>query len=165
MKQGSKSSNGASSGNGRTLPYVLRRSPIQGRGAFATRTIKKGERIVEYKGERIDNKEADRRYPIPRDGDHHHTFLFELDDDTCVDAAVKGNSARFINHSCDPNCEPNIEDGRIYIDALRDIRKGEELLYDYHYILDEPHSPANKRLYPCACGAPNCRGTILGKKR
>ena len=157
MKQGSNSQNGAKSKNGRAIPYVLRKSPIQGRGAFATRTIKKGERIG--------NKEADLRYPIPKEGEHHHTFLFEVDEDTCVDASVKGNSARFINHSCDPNCEPNIEEGRIFIDALRDIRKGEELLYDYHFILDEPHNPANKRLYPCTCGAANCRGTILGKKR
>src|SRR5262245_22361386 len=164
MKRGSKSENGAKTGNGKT-PYVLRKSPIQGRGAFATRSIRKGERIVEYKGERIDNKQADLRYPIPKEGEHHHTFLFELDEDTCVDAAVKGNSARFINHSCDPNCEPEIEEGRIYIHALRNIRPGEELLYDYHYILDEPHSPANKKLYPCECGSPNCRGTILGKKR
>ena len=165
MKQGSNSQNGARSKNGRKLAYELRKSAIQGRGAFATRKIKKGERIVEYKGEHISNREADLRYPMPKEGERHHTFLFELDEDTCIDAAVKGISARFINHSCDPNCEPNIEDGHIYIDALRDIRKGEELLYDYHYILDEPHNPANKRLYPCACGSPKCRGTILGKKR
>ena len=164
MKRGSNSGSAAKSSNGR-IPYVLRKSPIQGRGAFATRPIKKGERIVEYKGERIDNKQADLRYPIPKPGEHHHTFLFELDDDTCVDASVGGNSARFINHSCDPNCEPEIENGRIYIDAIRNIKPGEELLYDYNYILDEPHSPANKKLYPCACGAKNCRGTILGKKR
>jgi uncharacterized protein len=165
MKRSSKTSGAAKSSKGRKIPYVLRKSPIQGRGAFATRDIKKGERIVEYKGEHISNKEADRRYPIPKPGEHHHTFLFELDDDTCVDASRHGNSARFINHSCDPNCEPEIEDGHIYIHALKNIKKGEELVYDYHYILDEPHSAATKKLYPCACGAANCRGTILGKKR
>jgi SET domain-containing protein len=147
------------------VPYQLLRSSIQGRGAFATRNIRKGERIVEYKGEKIDNDEADRRYPDPKPGERHHTFLFELDDDYCIDAAVGGNSARFINHSCDPNCDTVIEDDRIFVEAVRDIKRGEELAYDYHYILDEPHNPANKKLYPCNCGTRKCRGTILGKKR
>ena len=164
MKTTKQKHGGLAARNGR-LPYQLRKSPIQGRGAFATRKIKKGERIVEYKGERISNREADRRYPDPKEGEHHHTFLFELDENTCVDAAVGGNSARFINHSCEPNCEAVIEHGRIYIDAMRDIRRGEELVYDYNYILEDRHSPANKRLYPCACGARRCRGTILGRKR
>ena len=146
-------------------PFEIRRSAIQGRGGFATRRIKKGERIVEYKGEIITSKEADRRYPLPRPGEHHHTFLFELDNGMVVDAAVAGNSARFINHSCSPNSESVIVDDRVFIEAIRTIRPGEEIVYDYNYILDEPHSPANKKLYPCACGARKCRGTILGKKR
>src|SRR5688500_539905 len=147
------------------LPYDVRRSEIQGRGAFANRKIRKGERIVEYKGERITNEESDRRYPIPAPGQRHHTFLFELDEKTCVDAAVGGNSARFINHSCDPNCDTVIETGHIYVEANRDIEKGEELAYDYWFSLDEPHTPANKKRYPCRCGSKKCRGTILGKKR
>ena len=147
------------------LPYKLRKSPIQGRGAFATREIRRGERIVEYKGEHITSKEADRRYPLPKAGEHHHTFLFELDNGMVVDAAVEGNSARFINHSCSPNSESVIVDDRVFIEAIRTIKPGEEIVYDYNYILDEPHSPANKKMYPCACGARNCRGTILGKKR
>jgi SET domain-containing protein len=147
------------------IPYVVRKSPIQGRGAFATRKIRKGERIVEYKGEIITSAQADRRYPLPKPGQHHHTFLFDLDNGMVVDAAVGGNSARFINHSCNPNCESVIEDERVFIDAVRDIQRGEELVYDYNYILDEPHSPSTKRLYPCACGARNCRKTILGRKR
>ncbi len=152
--------------NGRTrLPYALKKSSIQGRGAFATRQIGRGERIVEYKGERISSREADRRYPAPSLGEHHHTFLFELDSGDVVDAAVRGNSARFINHSCRPNCETVIEEDHVFIEAIRPIRRGEELVYDYNYILDEPHSPANKKLYPCACGARNCRRTILGRKR
>jgi len=142
----------------------LRKSPIQGKGAFATRLIKKGERIVEYKGERITSREADRRYP-EIEGERHHTFLFELDDGTCIDAKVGGNASRFINHSCDPNCEAVEEDGRIFIEALRNIRKGEELVYDYHFVLDERHTPAAKKRYPCYCGASNCRGTILARKR
>ena len=149
----------------RRLAYKLRRSPIQGRGAFATRRIRRGERIVEYRGERITGREADRRYPPPKPGQHHHTFLFDLDNGQVIDAAVGGNSARFINHSCNPNCESVIEDDRVFIDAIREIRPGEELVYDYHFILDEPHTPANKKAYPCSCGARNCRGTILGRKR
>jgi uncharacterized protein len=150
----------------RKLPYEIRRSRIQGRGAFATRRIREGERIVEYRGERITGREADRRYPFDED-DRHHTFLFTVDEeeDIIIDAAVCGNSARYINHSCDPNCEAVIEDDRVFIYALRDIRKGEELAYDYNFVLEERHTPANKRLYPCHCGARNCRGTILAKKR
>lgn len=144
--------------------FVIRASPIAGKGAFATRRIPKGERIIEYRGERISQDEADERYP-DTPGVAHHTFLFTLDDETVVDAAVAGNKARFINHSCDPNCEAVIEDGRIWIYALKDIAEGTELAYDYHFILEERHTPAAKRRYPCRCGAANCRGTILAKKR
>jgi len=154
----------AAAKTGRRIPFVVRRSPIAGKGAFATRTIRKGERIVEYKGEHITSAEADRRY----DDDEtvpHHTFLFEVDEDDVIDATHGGNSSRYINHSCDPNCEAVIEDGRVFIEALRTIREGQELLYDYNYILDEPHTARVKKRYPCYCGAKNCRGTILGKKR
>ena len=144
-------------------PFEIRKSAIAGRGAFATRRIPKGARIIEYKGERIDQAEADRRYPydpsVP-----HHTFLFNLEENVVIDAAVRGNSARFINHSCEPNCEAVIEDGRIWIYALKPIAVGRELLYDYRFILDEPHTAEAKRRYPCRCGAPTCRGTILAKK-
>jgi len=149
----------------RRLPYVIRSSGIQGRGAFATRLIRKGERIVEYRGEVITPEEADRRYPWD-DAARHHTFLFTVDDDRVIDGAHKGNSAKYMNHSCDPNCEAFIEDdGRVWIWAARTIREGQELTFDYHYILEEPHNVANKKLYPCACGSANCRGTILAKKR
>ncbi|MGH7505662.1 MAG: SET domain-containing protein [Longimicrobiales bacterium] len=147
----------------RPRPFVIRKSSIQGKGGFAKDRIRKGTRLIEYTGERITHREADRRYPDD-DMDRHHTFLFEVDDDTVVDAAVKGNVARFINHSCDPNCEAVIEDGRIFIDAIRPIRPGQELTYDYAYILEERHSPAVKMRYPCFCGTKKCRGTILGKK-
>ena len=150
----------------RPRPYDIRRSSIHGTGAFANRTIRKGERIVEYRGERITPDEADERYPDPADSEEpHHTFLFSVDDDTVIDAAVYGNSARFINHSCDPNCEAVIEDDRVFIDALRTIRKGQELFYDYQFVLEERHTPALKKLYPCFCGADSCRGSILKPKR
>lgn len=143
-------------------PYDIRESPIHGTGAFANRKIRKGERIVEYEGERISHEVSDERYPDPEDTDEpHHTFLFEVDDDVVIDAAVNGNSARFINHSCDPNCEAVDEDGRIFIEALRSIEAGEELFYDYAFELDEKHTEKLQKLYPCHCGSANCRGTIL----
>ena len=134
-------------------------------GAFATRPIKKGTRIIEYTGERISNAEADRRYDEDKMS-HHHTFLFTLNRRTVVDAAVGGNESRFINHSCAPNCEAVIVDSRrIYIEALRDIPVGEELVYDYQYERTDDHTEADERFYACTCGAPNCRGTILAPKK
>lgn len=139
-------------------------SGVHGRGAFATEWITAGTRIIEYAGERITPEEADRRDPDDAPGPHH-TFLFAIDDDVVIDAGVGGNDARWINHSCDPNCDAVIEDGRIWIEAIRDIAPGEELAYDYAYELKERHTPAAKRRYPCRCGAARCRGTILAKKR
>ena len=147
------------------LPFELRPSPIAGLGAFATRPIKKGTRIIEYTGERISNAEADRRYDEDKMSSHY-TFLFTLNRQTVVDAAVGGNEARFINHSCAPNCEAVIEDGRrIYIEALRDIPIGEELAYDYQYERMDDHTADDERFYACQCGALGCRGTILAPKK
>src|ERR1051325_526431 len=98
--------------------FELRRSPIQGVGAFAIQDIPKGTRIIEYTGQKISNAEADRRY----DDEHmrrHHTFLFILNNRAGVDAAYGGNEARFINHSCDPTCETFVERGRIWIEAIK----------------------------------------------
>ena len=140
--------------------FEIRRSRIQGRGAFALRVIRKGTRLIEYTGERISDDEGDRRYNDD-EMKRHHTFLFSLDDGTVVDGAVGGNESAFINHSCDPNCEAVIEDNRIYIDALRTIYPGEELAYDYAYERTSAHTKEDEELYACRCGAPNCRGTIL----
>ena len=146
------------------MPFEIRESPIQGRGAFATRPIPAGTRLIEYAGQRLTPAEADARYPdVP--GERHHTYLFAIDDDVVIDAAVNGNAARFINHSCAPNCDAVIDDGRIWIETIRDVMPGDELAYDYAYVLEERHTPAAKRRYPCTCGARECRGTILGKKR
>jgi SET domain-containing protein len=142
----------------------VRTSGIHGRGVYARAFIPEDTRIVEYRGERITNAEAERRYPDDFTA-AHHTFLFAVDDEIMVDAAFNGNLARWINHSCDPNCEAVIEDGRIYIESIRDIQPGEELAYDYNYILPERHTPKLKKRFPCHCGAASCRGTILGKKR
>lgn len=145
-------------------PFTIRRSPMQGRGAFATRRIPTGARLVEYTGERLTPTEAEARYP-DEPGVRHHTYLFAIDDDVVVDAAVGGNAGRWINHSCDPNCDAVIEDGRIWIEAIRDIAPGEELAYDYAYVLDGAHDAAAQSAYPCACGSQACRGTILARTR
>lgn len=140
----------------------VRRSPIHGRGVFSLKKIRKGERIIEYTGERVTHREADRRYP---DDDSPHTMIFIIDKRIVIDATRRGNSARWINHSCRPNCESIDDDKRIYIEAMRDIRKGEELSYDYNLVLEERHTPAAKKENLCLCGAKRCRGTLLGSKR
>jgi SET domain-containing protein len=142
-------------------PYFeIRESKIQGKGAFATRSIKKGTRIIEYLGQRISWRTADKRY----DDTHmrrHHTFLFTVDDKTCIDGAVNGNEAAYINHSCDGNCEAINDRKRIFIDARRNIKAGEELLYDYAYERTDEHTEEDERFYACRCGSPKCRGSIL----
>jgi len=142
-------------------PYFeLRSSEIQGTGAFATRTIRKGTRIIEYLGQRISWRTADKRYDDEKMS-RHHTFLFTVDDDTCIDAGVNGNDARFLNHSCDPNCEAINDRKRIFIEAKKTIPAGTELVYDYQYERTDDHTAADERFYKCRCGSPQCRGTIL----
>lgn len=136
---------------------------MQGLGVFAIRPIPKGTRLCEYGGERLTPAEADARYPD--DDARHHTFLFAIDDDVVIDAAVDDYVAKWINHSCEPNCDAVVDDGRIWIDTLRRIEPGEELAYDYAYVLPERHTAAAKRRFPCHCGSRKCRGTILAKKR
>jgi SET domain-containing protein len=140
--------------------FELRASPIQGLGAFAVRRIRRGTRLIEYVGERIPPAEADRRYDDDA-VERPHTFLFTVDEQTVIDAAVGGNEARFINHSCNPNCEAVDVGGRIFIDARRDIRPGEELTYDYRLERDGHWRADYAGRYACRCGAPNCRGVLL----
>jgi len=141
---------------------TVRKSGIHGRGVFANTLIRKGSRILEYKGKRIKESVADEKYG---DDEGTHTFLFLMDNEIVIDANYGGNSMRWINHSCYPNCEANEENGRMYIDALRDIKPGDELTYDYNLIVEERYTPALKRMYACGCGSKACRGTILGSKR
>ncbi len=140
--------------------YILRKSPIQGYGLFASRDIKKGKTIIEYTGEHITEEEASRRYDDDA-MDQHHTFLFSVGDDDVIDAAVGGNDARFINHSCDPNCEAVQDDNRIFIVSTRKIREGEELTYDYQLERDDEPDESWTTRYACRCGSPKCRGTLL----
>ncbi len=142
--------------------FVVRNSGIHGKGVFALARIPAGTRLIEYKGERLTEKQVDRRYAKD---DSPHTFLFALDDGMVIDASNGGNSARWINHSCAPNCEAVDDEDRIYIETLRAIRPGEELSYDYRIELEEKHTPALKRFYECRCGARHCKGTILSSKK
>ena len=145
---------------------IVRRSRIQGRGVFARRDIESGTRVVEYTGARLTHDQADERYPDDAADGKHHTFLFAVDDRLVIDASIGGNEARFINHSCDPNCEVVITRRRVFIDALRDIAKGDEILYDYWYMTDESYTLEQLRaIYPCRCGSPKCRGTLARPPR
>ena len=119
---------------------------------------------MEYTGEHITHREADRRYAAEHEHSPH-TMLFAVDDKTVIDATHRGGSARFINHSCAPNCEAIEEDARIFIDTIRRIPAGSELTYDYNLVLEERHTPTVKRAHACFCGVRGCRGTLLGTKR
>jgi len=138
----------------------VKRSKIHGRGVFALKRIKKGARIIEYIGDRVTHKEADERYADHVENDNH-TFLFIVDRHTVVDAGVRGNEARFINHGCDGNCESEIEGGRIFIEAIKNIEAGEELSYDYQIGRERSDPPNVDEIYACRCGAEKCRGTML----
>jgi hypothetical protein len=141
----------------------VRRSGIHGKGVFALVAIRKGETLVEYKGEVISWEEALRRHPHdPSQPDH--TFYFHIDDGRVIDGKHGGNSSRWINHSCAPNCEAEDDDGRIFIKALRHIKAGEELFFDYQLVIDERYTAKLKARYACWCGAKRCRGTMLAPK-
>lgn len=140
-----------------------RRSGVHGKGVFAVQDIAEGETLIEYVGEVISWQEAQDRHPHdPKDP--NHTFYFSLENGNIIDALYGGNSSRWINHSCDGNCEADEEEGRVFIKALRNIKAGEELNYDYGLILDEPYTKKLKAEYPCWCGSKNCRGTLLAPK-
>ncbi len=150
---------------------AARRSAIHGNGVFAVAPIAQGERVVEYKGRRRTHDEVD----AGESGDigSGHTFLFTINDEYVIDANFDGGTARWINHSCDPNCEAVLDedDGddrrldRVFIEALRDIAPGEELSYNYGITLAEKHTKELKKIWECRCGAENCTGTMLQPKK
>lgn len=140
--------------------FELRPSRIAGTGVFATRGIRRRARIIEYTGERISHAEANARYDEEA-MQNPHTVLFTVDRKTVIDAGAQGNEARYINHSCEPNCEAVKNKGHIYIEALRDIQPGEELTYDYHLEYSGRYQAEWRARYACHCGAPSCKGTML----
>ena len=160
-RPGRSARGGPAGRSGAARLYVLRPSTKHGRGAFAAAPIRRGTRIIEYTGERITHAEADARYDDEA-MERHHTFLMIVNRKWVLDAAVGGNDARFINHSCDPNCEIVVARGRVYIAAIADIRAGDEITYDYAYEREDGDDDAiATSRYPCRCGAAACRGTIL----
>ncbi len=141
----------------------VRKSGVHGKGVYATAAIRKGERIIEYTGEHMP-WDAAMELP-PRDPkDPYHTFFFSLDDGDVIDASRGGNDSRWINHSCDPNCETTEEQCRIFVYAKRAIRPGEELFYDYKIVPAERRTKKLEKEFACLCGSANCRGTMLEPK-
>ena len=136
-------------------------SGIHGTGVFAKRLIPKGTRVVEYQGRR--RPKAQLLEEAVR-GERKLTYVLNLDADTAIDGAEQGNDARFVNHSCEPNCELYIFDATPYIYAMEDIPAEAELTFDYHL-----QSAASRRisralgreLFPCHCGTPSCRGSLV----
>jgi SET domain-containing protein len=154
-----------------TRRIARRQSPIHGNGVFAVCDIPKGSRIIEYRGRRLTHAQADRRFG--NDTDTGHTFLFTLNDKYLIDGGDGGNVARWINHSCAPNCQAWIVEhdsgdprkDKVVIESRRRITAGEELTYDYGIVLEERQTPELKRIWACRCGAPRCTGTLLKPKR
>jgi SET domain-containing protein len=142
--------------------YVIRQSSIHSRGVFAARDIRKGERVIEYLGEKITKAESERRASVQLDessraGDGA-VYIFTLNKRHDLDGNVEWNPARLINHSCNPNCEADVIRGRIWILAKRAIKEGEELSYDYGFDLDSWQD------HPCLCGEEKCAGYIVARR-
>jgi hypothetical protein len=155
-----RAANGSASGR----RIQVRKSGIHGKGVFALQPIAPGEVVIEYKGELITWAEAQKRHPHDP-SDPNHTFFFHIDDERVIDGKVQGNAARWINHACDPNCEADEVDGRIFIKAIKPVKAGDELFYDYGLIIDERYTPKLKKEFACHCGSRKCRGTMLSPKR
>jgi uncharacterized protein len=131
---------------------VFKSSPIHGMGGFARGDIPAGARVIEYVGEKITKQESLARC------EQNNEYIFALDDEHDLDGNVGWNPARFLNHSCEPNCEARLEGGCIWVVAIREIRAGEELTFNYGYDL------ADYAEHPCGCGAPGCVGYIVAEE-
>lgn len=142
--------------------HVVKRSDLHGNGVFAARDIPADTTIFEYIGARISPEEAD-ELPSYDPDDPWHTFFFSLSSGEIIDGGQGGNDARWINHSCEPNCEAQEDDRgeRVFIVALRDIPAGQELFYDYGLVIDDEITDELKEQYRCLCNTPSCRGTML----
>ena len=127
-------------------------SAIHGSGGFSKQYLSAGTPIIEYLGERITKEESVKRC------EENNEYIFALDDRQDLDGNVEWNPARFINHSCSPNCEAELRDGRIWIVATRDIHAGEELTFNYGFSLED------YRQYPCLCGSLDCVGYIVAEE-
>lgn len=148
----------------KTQPYhIVRNSKIHGKGVFAKRPIRKGTKVIEYTGDIISVKKADKIGVQQDDQGHSHTMLFTVDDNRVINGNT-GGDAKFINHGCDPNCEAVQYGDKVFIESLRSIPKGQELTYDYHLVVDGKIDDEVKKEYACFCGSPKCRGTQIDAK-
>ncbi len=147
----------------RSRRTAVRQSSVHGKGVYAVRPIRKGETVLEYKGEIITWRQALKRHPHDP-SQPNHTFYFHLDDGHVIDAKVSAAPAKWINHSCEPNLEARQDGRRVFLDALRDIGPGEELFYDYRLVIDGRKTAKAKKEHACLCGARTCRGTMLDIK-
>jgi SET domain-containing protein len=140
----------------------IRGSLVHGQGMFATKDIPEATAIIKYRGERIDKEESNRRGHALLDESQStggaQVYLFTLDDEWDLDGNFEWNTARLVNHSCEPNCEAQIdEDLKIWLVALRDIEKGAELSFNYGFDLEDYGK------HPCRCGSKKCVGYIAGE--
>ncbi|MBK1902058.1 MULTISPECIES: SET domain-containing protein [Burkholderia] len=140
--------------------FSVRRSPVHGKGVFALLPLTVGEILVEYKGKRMPWQQAVQEHEAA--GMDGHTFFFGLSDGGVIDGGQGGNSARWLNHACDANCAAVEVGGRIYIEVVREVERGDELFIDYGLQVDEPSDEMTRDAYRCNCGASSCRGTMLG---
>lgn len=131
--------------------YECKSSGIHGRGLFAKEFIAAGERVIEYVGEIITKRDSLLRAAAA------NGYIFALDHERDLDGSVEWNEARFINHGCSPNCETRLEQGQVWIVALRDLSAGEEMTFNYGYDLED------YRDHPCHCGDENCVGYIVAE--
>ena len=139
----------------------IRQSPIHGRGVFASRKIRKGTRIIEYIGEKVDKEESNRRglalFEESQDSGGASVYIFDLNEKWDLDGNKPYNNARLINHSCEPNCEMVNEDDHLWLFALQEIRQGEEIAFDYGYDIEHFMD------HPCRCGTESCVGYIVSR--
>lgn len=152
VSQGAGQSDAAAPEYPYEVPFEVRGSTIQGHGAFASRPIKNGETVAEYCGIRLPKAQSQVRQEAG------NSFIFIIDDETDIDGDVPWNPARFLNHSCEPNCEAVWDEARIFILARQDIAVGEELTFNYGYDVEEYMD------YPCRCGARGCVGYMVAEE-
>ncbi len=131
---------------------IFKKSPIHGWGGFARKEIKKGKRIIEYVGEKLTKEAAEQAL------EDQNCYVFTVNDDFDLDGSVDWNPARFINHSCKPNCESDVKKDRVWIYATKRIKKGEELAYNYGHDIDDYLDR------PCQCGAKKCVGYMVAEE-
>ncbi|WP_345815157.1 SET domain-containing protein-lysine N-methyltransferase [Paraburkholderia sp. PREW-6R] len=140
---------------------IVRQSSIHGKGVFAMLPLAAGERVLRYKGEITTWRDAVRRHR--REGVEGHTFLFGLSDGRVIDGSRGGNSARWLNHACAPNCEAIEDAGRIFIHTLRRIKAGEELFIEYFLATESAPDDDLRAQYACRCAAACCRHSMLAE--